>query len=105
MILQNQLIEKDLPLALQVSGLDLSSQVVKASRHYLDLDGFEQSLKKKTENQETLILKMKILIWLTETSTGDLDELHTTNFAAPYFAQVQHPGDARVGTVFSPYDF
>ena len=105
MILQNQLIEKDLPLALQVSGLDLSSQVVKASRHYLDLDGFEQSLKQKTDNQETLILKMKILIWLTETSTGDLDELHTTNFAAPYFAQVQHPGDARVGTVFAPYDF
>ncbi|KRL63630.1 helicase C-terminal domain-containing protein [Lactobacillus psittaci] len=104
-ILQEQLIQQEIPQAMKVSGLDLPYQVVKSSRHYLDLDGFYHSLMQKTDNQETLNLKMGILIWLTETETGDLDELKTTNFAAPYFDQIQHPGDARVGTEFAEYDF
>ncbi|KRL82670.1 ATP-dependent DNA helicase [Lactobacillus ultunensis DSM 16047] len=48
---------------------------------------------------------MQILVWLTETKTGDLDELNLTNYNAPLFAQIQHPGDARVGSRFAEVDF
>lgn len=48
---------------------------------------------------------MGILIWLTETETGDLDELQLTNYQAPLFTSIEHPGDARIGTAFADYDF
>src|SRR5699024_5102458 len=48
---------------------------------------------------------MQILVWLTKTKTGDLDELNLTNYNAPLFAQIQHPGDARVGSRFAGVDF
>ncbi|MCI1466797.1 MAG: DEAD/DEAH box helicase [Lactobacillus sp.] len=104
-VLQEQLIKAEIPQMLQVTGLDLSAQLVKASSHYLDLDGFANSLYPTDANKPTLILQMGILIWLTQTKTGDLDELQLTNFQAPLFAQIQHPGDARTGTAFSEVDF
>lgn len=104
-VLQEQLMRAEIPQILQVTGLDLSAQLVKASSHYLDLDGFANSLYPTDANKQTLILQMGILIWLTETKTGDLDELQLTNFQAPLFAQIQHPGDARTGTAFSEVDF
>lgn len=51
------------------------------------------------------MLQMQILVWLTETKTGDLDELQLTNYNAPLFTQISHPGDARVGSRFAEVDF
>ncbi len=45
---------------------------------------------------------MKLLVWLTQTATGDLDELHLTTYRAPLFMQIRHTGDS--GTPFiNPY--
>lgn len=104
-VLQEQLMRTEIPQMLAVTGLDLSAQLVKASSHYLDLDGFANSLYPTDANKQTLILQMGILIWLTQTKTGDLDELQLTNFQAPLFARIQHPGDARTGTAFASVDF
>lgn len=91
---------------MRVTHLDLDAQIVKSSSHYLDLDGFYNSLyQSDSPIQQTLILQMGILIWLTETETGDLDELQLTNYQAPLFASIEHPGDARIGTAFADYDF
>ena len=104
-VLQQQVIEREIPQLLRVSKLDLTADVVKSSSRYLDLDGFVQTLFQGTPNKPTLILQMQILVWLTMTKTGDLDELNLTNYEAPLFAQIQHPGDARVGSRFASVDF
>ncbi|WEV36096.1 helicase C-terminal domain-containing protein [Lactobacillus sp. ESL0677] len=104
-VLQNQVISQEIPQMLAVTKLDLTAEVVKSSSHYLDLDGFYQSLYQGTQNKPTLILQMRILVWLTQTKTGDLDELQLTNYRAPLFMQVTHPGDARVGSNFAAVDF
>lgn len=104
-ILQSQIIDQEIPQMLKVTNLDLTAEVVKASSHYLDLDGFVQSLFQGTQNKPTLVLQMQILVWLTETKTGDLDELELTNYKEPLFNQIQHPGDARVGSRFAAVDF
>lgn len=104
-VLQEQVLRQEIPQLLKVTGLSLNAQIVKSSSHYLDLDGFMQTLMHPTTNQPMLVLQMRILIWLTQTETGDLDELQLANFNAPLFAQIQHPGDARVGTAFAKYDF
>lgn len=104
-VLQNQILQQEIPQLIKVTGLDLTAQEVKSSQHYLDLDGFFNSLYQTNSDITTLVWQMGILVWLTETETGDLDELQLTNYKAPFFAQITHPGDARVGTVFSDYDF
>ncbi|WP_297818978.1 exonuclease domain-containing protein, partial [uncultured Lactobacillus sp.] len=104
-VLQNQILQQEVPQLVAITGLDLDAQEVKSSKHYLDLDGFFNSLYQANSDITTLVWQMGILVWLTETETGDLDELQLTNYKAPFFAQITHPGDARVGTVFSDYDF
>ncbi|MCT0191817.1 DEAD/DEAH box helicase [Lactobacillus helveticus] len=104
-VLQEQIIDREIPQLLKVTKLDLTAEVVKSSSHYLDLDGFVQTIFQGTPNKNTLVLQMQILVWLTETKTGDLDELNLTNYNAPLFAQIQHPGDARVGSRFASVDF
>lgn len=104
-VLQEQIIDHEIPQLLKVAKLDLTAEVVKSSSHYLDLDGFVQTIFQGTPNKNTLVLQMQILVWLTETKTGDLDELNLTNYNAPLFAQIQHPGDARVGSRFASVDF
>lgn len=104
-VLQEQIYHQEIPQLLQVTHLDLCAQEVKSSSHYLDLDGFFNSLYRRDYDQQTLVWQMEILVWLTQTTTGDLDELQLTNYNNPFFVQVQHPGDARVGTFFAEYDF
>lgn len=104
-VLQQQLLDHEIPQLLQVTGLDLTAQVVKSPSHYLDLDGFVNSLYQTSNNQQTLLLQMGILVWLTETESGDLDELQLTSYQAPLFTKIRHPGDARIGTAFAEVDF
>lgn len=104
-VLQDQILKQEIPQMLKITNLDLTAEVVKSSSHYLDLDGFVQSLFQGTPNKPTLVLQMQILVWLTKTKTGDLDELELTNYKEPLFAQIQHPGDARVGSRFAEVDF
>lgn len=104
-VLQEQIVNQEIPQLLKVTKLDLKAEVVKSSSHYIDLDGFVQTLFKTTPNKPTLVLQMQILVWLTQTTTGDLDELQLTNYNAPIFAQISHPGDARVGSRFAEVDF
>ena len=104
-VLQDQILTREIPQMLKITNLDLTAEVVKASSHYLDLDGFVQSLFQSSPNKPTLVLQMQILVWLTQTKTGDLDELQLTNYKAPLFSQIQHPGDARVGSNFAEVDF
>lgn len=104
-VLQEQLLKQEIPQLLKVTGLAINAEMVKASSHYLDLDGFAQSLYQNSPNKTTLILQMGILVWLTETTSGDLDELQLTSEQLPIFNQIKHPGDARVGTPFAEVDF
>lgn len=104
-VLQDQIIRQEIPQLLKVTGLDLKAELVKSSSHYLDLDGFVQSLFNGTNNKPTLVLQMQILVWLTQTKTGDLDELQLTDYSSPLFTQISHPGDARVGSRFAEVDF
>ena len=43
-VLQEQILKQEIPQLLRVTRLDLDAQIVKSSSHYLDLDGFYNSL-------------------------------------------------------------
>ncbi|WP_456278574.1 ATP-dependent DNA helicase DinG [Bacillus sp. AK128] len=74
--LQHQLLQRDLPLINKIVEQDISAVVVKGRSHYLSLFRFEQLLKESDDNYDSILTKAKILIWLTETETGDIEEIN-----------------------------
>ncbi|KRN29497.1 ATP-dependent helicase DinG [Lactobacillus selangorensis] len=89
-LLQDQLQRQALPLVNQLTKRQLTGAIVKSTTHYLDLGKFAKSLRISNQARQTRLLQMKILVWLTQTTTGDLEELHLTNYRAPLFAQIRH---------------
>jgi len=54
----------------------ISVQLLKGRNRYLNLWKFERILHEQSEHYDEVITKMQILVWLTETETGDCDELN-----------------------------
>ncbi|WP_207694850.1 ATP-dependent DNA helicase DinG [Enterococcus sp. DIV0212c] len=91
-VLQNQLTEKDIPLANQVCPKPLQATIIKSHRHYIDLQRFKATLKNPIQQKQYALYQMGVLVWLVETKTGDLDELQLTNFNHVFWRDVAHRG-------------
>src|SRR5581483_53644 len=74
--LQQQIMEKDVPLLRSMLPFSFQVAVMKGRKHYICLHKFEHTLGEPDQNYDTVLTKAKILIWLLETETGDVDELH-----------------------------
>ncbi|MEI5992844.1 hypothetical protein A5880_000383 [Enterococcus sp. 4G2_DIV0659] len=91
-VLQNQLVEKDLVLANQICPKPLQATIIKSHRHYIDLQRFKATLKHPVKQKQYALYQMGVLVWLLETETGDLDELQLTNFNHIFWKDVAHRG-------------
>nr|WP_302328496.1 ATP-dependent DNA helicase DinG [Salirhabdus salicampi] len=76
--LQSQLLEKEIPLMQRLFSVPVKAVVLKGKSHYLSLNKFEQEIHKPPtdDNYDVVLTKSMILVWLTETETGDVDEIH-----------------------------
>jgi len=74
-LLQNQLMEEAIPLLQQLIPSSPSAVVVKGKQHYLSLSKFQYELNKTRSEHTEAFYCMQVLVWLTETTTGDFDEL------------------------------
>jgi ATP-dependent DNA helicase DinG len=77
--LQEQIIHNEIPILAKVLPFDVKSVLLKGRNHYLSLEKFALSLLEENDNYDTTLTKMQILVWLTETSTGDRDELNLSS--------------------------
>lgn len=75
-------------LAAHMPGL--SVEELKQGSNYLSLPKFEQSLRQRDHNYEVAMAKMQMLVWLTETVTGDLNELNLSSAGKEYAREVAH---------------
>lgn len=92
LLLQEQILNHDLPLINRLLDQPLQAVVMKSSRHYLDLDRFYQSFQKKSQQKQYTFYQMALLVWLTQTETGDFDELNMTSLKHPFWQEVAHLG-------------
>ncbi|WP_275344616.1 hypothetical protein, partial [Klebsiella pneumoniae] len=69
-------LEKDIPLLNDVLDFKINASLIKSKNDYISLGLISQILKDDTNNYEVSILKMQLLIWITETNTGDIQELN-----------------------------
>ncbi|MEK5442088.1 ATP-dependent DNA helicase DinG [Fredinandcohnia sp. FSL W7-1320] len=74
--LQQQLFERDVAKLREILSFDFEVALLKGRGNYLSLRRFEQILYEDSENYDEVLAKAQILVWLTETETGDIDEIN-----------------------------
>lgn len=88
--LQEQLLSNDIPKLQKMLSFPLKAALLKGRSHYISLAKFEQTLKDHEDNYDTILTKMQILVWLTETSTGDIDELNLSSGGMIYWNKIKN---------------
>lgn len=86
-LLQSQLLEKDIPALKSALNFKINASLIKSKRDYISLGLISQILKDESNNYEVSILKMQLLIWITETHTGDIQELDLKGGQKMYYEQ------------------
>lgn len=75
--LQTQLLEEEIPLMRKLVPFTFEVALLKGKQHYLSLERFEQALaSNENDNYDIILTKAMLLVWITETETGDIDEIH-----------------------------
>ncbi|MCD8501745.1 MAG: DEAD/DEAH box helicase [Bacillaceae bacterium] len=96
--LQQQLLERDIQFLKRCVPFPVHYAVLKGRNHYLCLRKFEQQLETLiNDNYDTLFSKGQILIWLTETNTGDVEELNLPSGGSMFWKDVQNEASSCIG--------
>ena len=77
--LQEQLILKEGEIVERFFGSPVRISLIKGLSHYIDLPRFEELLHGEDESYDETFTIMQVLIWLTFTDTGDLNELNASS--------------------------
>lgn len=101
--LQDQLYHQE--AARLAKMFNLTSQSLKAARNYLDLEAFQQSLIQMEPNRLLNRYKMRLVVWLAETQTGDLDEIKQQQGMETYLDGLRHDGQLNFDSSFYEVDF
>src|SRR5699024_12344388 len=74
--LQSQLLDEETPLMKKLLPFPFHVALLKGKRHYISLEKFEKELRsEQRDNYDVALTKAMTLVWLTETETGDIDEI------------------------------
>jgi ATP-dependent DNA helicase DinG len=88
--LQEQLLSNDIPRLQKMLPFPIKAVLLKGRSHYISLAKFEQTLKDQEDNYDTILTKMQILVWLTETEYGDIDELNLSSGGMLYWNKIKN---------------
>ncbi|MCZ0717649.1 exonuclease domain-containing protein [Aerococcus kribbianus] len=80
-LLQDQIYEDTVPLLVDYLGRPLKVALLKSPKHFVNLQALAELKRDMTrqvddELKRDAMILMAAMVWLTETSTGDFDELH-----------------------------
>lgn len=102
-LLQNQIMSKEAKALAEVFNISFHS--LKGPTNYIKLDAFYHTLLRQDSNRLINRYKMQLLVWLTETETGDLDEIKQKQRYMAYFDEIKHDGKLKADSLFAGYDF
>ena len=102
-VLQDQIMEKEAQLIKETFQISFHS--LKSPQNYLKLDAFYQTLHELEENRLLNRFKMQLLVWLTQTQTGDLNEVGQLHRYANFVHRIRHDGNLSKKSLFYREDF
>ncbi|WP_079530630.1 ATP-dependent DNA helicase DinG [Halobacillus hunanensis] len=87
--LQNQLLEEEIPRLEALVGRPLEAVLYKGKSHYISLLHFSYELERSYhDNYDVSLTKSMILVWLTHTSTGDIDEIQLPSSGQQFWHKI-----------------
>lgn len=97
--LQDQLRERDIPLLTQVVPVPFKAAIFKGRGHYLCLRKFEHKINRRdfVSPREDIITAAQMIVWLTQTETGDDEELNMGNRGGDFWETVASDTDSCLG--------
>ena len=92
--LQEQLLERDLPLVERILGVAVPAVVLKGRNHQLSLRRWDRFLRTSDSGAqgpdlERIRFKLKLLAWLAQTRSGDRAELHLSGHEEALWRHVE----------------
>ena len=102
--LVDSIVERELPKVEKMIGRPLATTVIKGREHYISLSRFEKLLLTTDESYDETLTIMQLLVWLTETTTGDLSQVNVSGGGHLLLKRIQRKGEV-VSAVEKPYDF
>lgn len=102
-LLQNQIMSQEAKSLAEIFNINFHS--LKGPQNYIKLDAFYKTLLRQDSNRLVNRYKMQLLVWLTETETGDLDEIRQKQRYMAYFDEIKHDGKLKADSLFKDYDF
>ncbi|WP_374284307.1 helicase C-terminal domain-containing protein [Lactococcus sp.] len=102
-ILQNQLMRDVAPVLAKKFGIKLAKIV--GNHNYISIEKFSQLLLETDGGKNFELFKMKVLVWLTETVTGELDELSKVMTSEDYLAAIAYDGNLRESQMHYEQEF
>jgi ATP-dependent DNA helicase DinG len=78
---------------------------LKGKAHYLNLQSFKRSLRVDEGSTSLQFIKAQILVWITETLTGDFDELNLVNSQDEFLKKLSQRANNPAGSAFFGHEF
>ncbi|MBM7094618.1 ATP-dependent DNA helicase DinG [Bacillus sp. H-16] len=104
--LQEQLLKKDVPVLNNIMPCPVSAALIKGRDHYISLQKFEAILAEDPyENPDRNLTKGQILVWLTETITGDVEELNLSSSGKRFWNEISAGREDEGSHAWYPYCF
>ncbi len=87
--LQSQLMDEEIPLIHNLVSIPFKIALLKGKQHYISLEKFEHALSnEQSDNYDITLTKAMILVWLTETVTGDIDEIQLPSSGYLFYRKI-----------------
>lgn len=74
--LLEQLLANEFPKMEKILGTKIQVSLLKGMQNYIDLELFEQLIQQKEHSYDETLAMLQVLVWLSKTTTGDLNELN-----------------------------
>ncbi len=102
-VLQDQIMQQEAKVIEDVFQTSFHS--LKSPQNYLKLDEFFRILHEPEENRLWNRFKMQLLVWLTQTRTGDLNEVGQLHRYGNFVQRIRHDGKLSKKSLFYTEDF
>lgn len=105
-VLQKQLVDESLPFFNRQLPFNQSVALAKSPSHYVSLSAFYRKWKNTAETDTEAFFCMRVLVWLSETSEGDLEEIGVgAKTPHPFWQEIKPTPKLQPLAEFEPIDF
>ncbi len=92
--LLEQLLTSEITKIENILGGSIHSVLLKGMHHYIDIERFSQIIQMKSLSYDETLTMLQVLVWLTKTETGDLEELNVSGGGKLFLDKIRKSPDS-----------